>query len=83
VKTPTDEAVFFFELLKSSSKTVVLTGAGVSVASGIPDFRSPGGLYSKVSPEVFELDFFMGNPAAYYRIATPLILCFQGSSERA
>ncbi|SSC12200.1 NAD-dependent protein deacetylase [Mesotoga infera] len=69
VKTPTDEAVSFFELLKSSSKTVVLTGAGVSVASGIPDFRSSGGLYSKVSPEVFELDFFLGNPAAYYRIA--------------
>ncbi|MDD5636031.1 MAG: NAD-dependent deacetylase, partial [Atribacterota bacterium] len=37
------------ELLKSSRYTVCLTGAGVSTASGIPDFRTPGkGLWSKV-----------------------------------
>lgn len=31
-------------------KVVVLTGAGTSVSSGIPDFRSPGGLYSTLRP---------------------------------
>ena len=30
----------------------VLTGAGVSVASGIPDFRSPGGMYDTLRPEL-------------------------------
>ena len=29
-----------------------LTGAGVSVASGIPDFRSPGGMYDTLRPEL-------------------------------
>jgi NAD-dependent deacetylase sirtuin 2 len=31
---------------------VVLTGAGISVASGIPDFRSPGGLYKTLNPSL-------------------------------
>jgi NAD-dependent SIR2 family protein deacetylase len=30
----------------------LLTGAGVSVASGIPDFRSPGGMYDTLKPEL-------------------------------
>jgi NAD-dependent deacetylase len=63
------DAKLFLDLIKGSRRVAVLTGAGVSVASGIPDFRSPEGLYSKVSPEIFEIDFFLRNPAGYYRIA--------------
>lgn len=37
-------------LLAESRRTVVFTGAGVSTESGIPDFRSPGGLWSKYQP---------------------------------
>ena len=37
----------FFSLLEKSKRQVVLTGAGVSTLSGIPDFRSSDGLYSK------------------------------------
>ena len=37
----------FFSFLKNSKKTVVLTGAGISTLSGIKDFRSSNGLYSK------------------------------------
>ena len=33
-------------------KVVVLTGAGVSCAAGIPDFRSPGGMYDTLRPEL-------------------------------
>ena len=33
-------------------RVVVLTGAGVSCAAGIPDFRSPGGLYDTLRPEL-------------------------------
>ena len=38
--------------LRSGCKTVVLTGAGISCASGIPDFRSPGGMYDTLRPEL-------------------------------
>ena len=37
-------------LLQSTRKAVVFTGAGISTESGIPDFRSPSGLWSKVTP---------------------------------
>ncbi|WP_415713310.1 SIR2 family NAD-dependent protein deacylase [Maridesulfovibrio sp.] len=39
------------KLIKKARCAVALTGAGISVASGIPDFRSPGGLWSKYDPE--------------------------------
>ncbi len=37
------------ELIKKSKNIVVLTGAGVSVSCGIPDFRSKNGIYSRLS----------------------------------
>ena len=39
-------------LLAQSRSVAVFTGAGLSVASGIPDFRSPGGLWERFDPEV-------------------------------
>jgi NAD-dependent deacetylase len=60
------------ELVRASSCTVALTGAGVSVPSGIPDFRTPEtGLWANVDPmEVAHIDVFERDPArfwAYYR----------------
>jgi NAD-dependent deacetylase len=60
------------ELILESRSTVALTGAGVSVPSGIPDFRSPGtGLWENVDPmEVAHIDVFERDPArfwSYYR----------------
>ena len=42
------------DLIKSSSKTVVLTGAGISTESGLPDFRSDNGFWSKNQPIQFK-----------------------------
>jgi NAD-dependent deacetylase len=55
-------------LLKRSSSAVVLTGAGVSVPSGIPDFRTPGkGLWEKVDPmEVAHINAFRRNPDRFW-----------------
>lgn len=37
-------------LIETSTQAVVFTGAGISTESGIPDFRSPGGLWTKMAP---------------------------------
>jgi NAD-dependent deacetylase len=57
------------ELLRGARRAVVLTGAGVSVPSGIPDFRTPGkGLWEKVDPmEVAHIDAFRRDPDRFWR----------------
>lgn len=40
----------FSRLLAASKRAVVFTGAGISTESGIPDFRSPGGIWSQYQP---------------------------------
>ncbi len=56
-------------LLEESSFTVVLTGAGISTASGIPDFRTPGtGLWEKADPaKVAALDAFREDAQGFWR----------------
>jgi len=48
--------------IKQSQRTAVLTGAGISTESGIPDFRSPGGVWSKYRTVYYEE--FMSSAAA-------------------
>jgi len=48
------EAVKLLDYLNSASRVVVFTGAGISTESGIPDFRSPGGLWTRMAPIDFE-----------------------------
>jgi NAD-dependent deacetylase len=47
--------------IKAASRIVVFTGAGISTESGIPDFRSPGGVWSKMKPIYFQE--FVGSEA--------------------
>jgi NAD-dependent deacetylase len=72
VTTATGGAQRLAELIGESACTVALTGAGVSVPSGIPDFRTPEtGLWENVNPmEVAHIDVFERDPArfwSYYR----------------
>jgi len=56
-------------LVRDARSVVALTGAGISVPSGIPDFRTPGsGLWSQVDPmEVAHIDAFVADPARFWR----------------
>jgi NAD-dependent deacetylase len=55
-------------LVRSARSVVALTGAGISVPSGIPDFRSPGsGLWANVDPmQVAHIDAFHRDPARFW-----------------
>jgi NAD-dependent deacetylase len=55
-------------LIRESDRTLALTGAGISTASGIPDFRSPGtGRWEKVDPaQVCSVQAFERDPAAFW-----------------
>jgi len=63
------EARRLAELLLANQPAAVLTGAGISVPSGIPDFRSPGsGLWTQVNPfEVAHIDVFHRDPQRFWR----------------
>jgi NAD-dependent deacetylase len=68
VRASTGAAERVAELLRESDRAVVLTGAGISVPSGIPDFRSPGtGLWENVDPmEVAHIDAWRRDPARFW-----------------
>ena len=55
-------------LIRDARSVVALTGAGISVPSGIPDFRSPGsGLWENVDPmEVAHIDAWRADPARFW-----------------
>jgi NAD-dependent deacetylase len=42
------------DLIRAADRVLVFTGAGISTESGIPDFRSPGGVWSKMKPIYFQ-----------------------------
>jgi len=58
------------EWVSAARSIAVLTGAGISTASGIPDFRSASGIYSdERNVNVFDLDAFIRDPSIFYSFA--------------
>ncbi len=63
------------EIIKNSDRITVFTGAGISTASGIPDFRGENGLYRTVQKTynlpsgetLFDIDYFDWDPRPFYR----------------
>ena len=49
------------DLILQSNRIVVFTGAGISTESGIPDFRGPGGIWSRYDPEDFTIQRFLSS----------------------
>nr|XP_012135008.1 PREDICTED: NAD-dependent protein deacetylase sirtuin-1 [Megachile rotundata] len=65
-------------LICHSNKIIVLTGAGVSVSCGIPDFRSRDGIYSRLAQDfpdlpdpqaMFDINYFGQDPRPFYKFA--------------
>lgn len=71
------------QLLERSRKIMVVTGAGISVSCGIPDFRSENGLYARIQCEyalpepecMFDIQFFRIDPEPFYSFARELLPC--------
>lgn len=64
--------------IRQAKNIIILTGAGVSVSCGIPDFRSRDGVYSRLSREypnlpdpqaMFDIKFFYQDPRPFYKFA--------------
>ncbi len=63
------------EWMINSKRIVVFTGAGLSTESGIPDFRSPGGVWDRYNPEDFYFQNFLASEASrekYWQMATEM-----------
>jgi NAD-dependent deacetylase len=62
------------DLIRANQPCVVLTGAGVSTESGIPDFRSPTGIWADFDPaEYASLPAFRADPVKVWRFYKPRI----------
>lgn len=51
------------QVIRTSRRLIAFTGAGISVESGVPAFRGPGGLYETMDPSLLEIDRFNSEPA--------------------
>jgi NAD-dependent deacetylase len=66
--------------IRDAERVVALTGAGISTAAGIPDFRGPRGIYlTRAYPEdVFDIDVFAADPSTFYAFARELLTLGEG-----
>lgn len=57
------------EAVRAAQRVICLSGAGISVPSGIPDFRSPGGLWTRMDPmEYATIEAFTSDPAKVWSL---------------
>ena len=72
------------ELIVNQQPCVALTGAGISAESGIPTFRSKGGLWEKFDPTVYaSIEMFRKDPSKYWSIRGEFIRNYDAYSPNA
>ncbi len=70
-----DELREVAQWIVASKRVIVFSGAGLSTESGIPDFRSPGGVWDRYNPEDFYFQNFVASEASrekYWQMATEM-----------
>jgi len=77
----TDKYQIAADWIRSSSRTVAFTGAGVSVESGIPPFRGENGLWNKYDPVFLDIDYFHQQPRGSWMKIKEIFYDFFGSAE--
>ncbi|MHA1618359.1 MAG: SIR2 family NAD-dependent protein deacylase [Promethearchaeota archaeon] len=68
------------EWILASKHTVVFTGAGISVESGIPPFRGENGLWSKYNPIFLDTNYFKANPKKSWKLIKEIFYDFFGQA---
>jgi len=72
------------EKFRDARLALALTGAGISVASGIPDFRSPGGLWTRFAPDEYAtLEIFLLDPEKAWQLYRALGAVLQDKEPNA
>ncbi|QGY42601.1 NAD-dependent protein deacylase [Maribellus comscasis] len=69
------------KLIRKAKYTVAFTGAGISVASGIPPFRGKNGLWNKTSPIFLEIEFFNKKPLQSWKKIKEIFYDSLGDAE--
>lgn len=61
-----DDVAAFADAVRAANATVALTGAGVSTASGVPDFRGEDGVWDRFDPGAFRIDRYRRAPGDFW-----------------
>jgi len=61
-----DDVAAFADAVRGADSAVALTGAGVSTASGVPDFRGDDGVWSRFDPGAFTIDRYRRSPGEFW-----------------
>lgn len=76
-----DELRFAAQAIRDADSTVAMTGAGVSTASGVPDFRGDDGLWETHDPADFHISRFERRPEEFWRDRLDLHADLYGNGE--
>ena len=69
------------DIIRNAKLTVAFTGAGISVESGIPPFRGPGGLWSQYDSAKFEKSYFTRHPREVWPLLKRIFFDFLGTAK--